>query len=50
MKLQLYVPDGRYEPWIEGFAQALPEETLAVQQADTDDGQADVGGGAQGIA
>jgi len=25
MKLQLYVPDGRYEPWIEGFAQALPE-------------------------
>lgn len=25
MKLQLYVPDGRYAPWIEGFAQALPE-------------------------
>ncbi len=25
MKLQLYVPDGRYEPWIEGFAEALPE-------------------------
>ncbi|WP_454756734.1 2-hydroxyacid dehydrogenase [Cupriavidus campinensis] len=25
MKLQLYVPDGRYEPWIEGFVEALPE-------------------------
>lgn len=25
MKLQLYVPDGRYEPWIEGFAEVLPE-------------------------
>ncbi|AGW88529.1 2-hydroxyacid dehydrogenase [Cupriavidus necator] len=25
MKLQLYVPDGRYDPWIEGFAEALPE-------------------------
>jgi glyoxylate/hydroxypyruvate reductase A len=25
MKLQLYVPDGRYQPWIDGFAQALPE-------------------------
>ncbi|MBY4946320.1 glyoxylate/hydroxypyruvate reductase A [Cupriavidus respiraculi] len=25
MKLQLYVPDGRYAPWIEGFAEALPE-------------------------
>lgn len=25
MKVQLYVPDGRYEPWIEGFAEALPE-------------------------
>ncbi|MBY4896713.1 glyoxylate/hydroxypyruvate reductase A [Cupriavidus sp. AU9028] len=25
MKVQLYVPDGRYDPWIEGFAEALPE-------------------------
>lgn len=25
MKLQLYVPDGRYDPWTEGFAEALPE-------------------------
>jgi glyoxylate/hydroxypyruvate reductase A len=25
MKLQLFVPDGRYAPWIEGFAEALPE-------------------------
>ncbi|WP_454734594.1 2-hydroxyacid dehydrogenase [Cupriavidus necator] len=25
MKLQLYVPDGRYDPWIEGFTEALPE-------------------------
>lgn len=25
MKLQLYVPDGRYQPWIDGFAEALPE-------------------------
>ncbi len=25
MKLQLYVPDGRYGPWIEGFAEALPQ-------------------------
>lgn len=25
MKLQLYVPDGRYTPWIEGFAEVLPE-------------------------
>ena len=36
MKLQLYVPDGRYEPWIEGFAEALPEAecvTLARQAA-----------------
>ncbi|MGE6494123.1 2-hydroxyacid dehydrogenase [Cupriavidus metallidurans] len=25
MKLQLYVPDGRYAPWIDGFAEVLPE-------------------------
>ncbi|WP_455278871.1 2-hydroxyacid dehydrogenase [Cupriavidus necator] len=25
MKLQLYVPDGRYDPWIAGFTEALPE-------------------------
>lgn len=25
MKLQLFVPDGRYDPWIAGFAEALPE-------------------------
>ncbi|MGO4331868.1 2-hydroxyacid dehydrogenase [Cupriavidus sp. 2TAF22] len=25
MKLQLYVPDGRYQPWTDGFAEALPE-------------------------
>ncbi|WP_454719651.1 MULTISPECIES: 2-hydroxyacid dehydrogenase [Cupriavidus] len=25
MKLQLYVPDGRYQPWIDGFSEALPE-------------------------
>ncbi|NUT16153.1 MAG: glyoxylate/hydroxypyruvate reductase A [Cupriavidus sp.] len=30
MKLQLYVPDGRYEPWIEGFAEALPEATCVT--------------------
>lgn len=40
MKLQLYVPDGRYEPWIEGFAEALPEaeclkwESSQGEQAD----------------
>lgn len=25
MKLQLFVPDGRYAPWIEGFAEVLPQ-------------------------
>jgi len=25
MKLQLYVPDGRYQPWIDAFAACLPE-------------------------
>jgi glyoxylate/hydroxypyruvate reductase A len=34
MKLQLYVPDGRYDPWIEGFAEALPEaECLAWEDS-----------------
>ncbi|WP_432258950.1 2-hydroxyacid dehydrogenase [Cupriavidus sp. TMH.W2] len=30
MKLQLYVPDGRYDPWIAGFAEALPEARCAT--------------------
>lgn len=34
MKLQLYVPDGRYDPWFAAFQQSLPEATLSVWSAD----------------
>ncbi|TMS57110.1 glyoxylate/hydroxypyruvate reductase A [Imbroritus primus] len=30
MKLQLYVPDGRYDPWLAAFRTALPEAALST--------------------
>ncbi|BDB22804.1 glyoxylate/hydroxypyruvate reductase A [Cupriavidus sp. P-10] len=37
MKLQLYVPDGRYDPWIEGFAEALPEAECLTWEGSRDE-------------
>lgn len=37
MKLQLYVPDGRYAPWIEGFAEVLPEAQCVTWEDSKDE-------------
>jgi len=28
--IQIYTPDGKPQPWLDGFAQALPEARLSV--------------------
>ncbi|MFN7607973.1 MAG: glyoxylate/hydroxypyruvate reductase A, partial [Ralstonia sp.] len=30
MHIQIYTPDGKPQPWLDGFAQALPEARLSV--------------------